>query len=183
MFARLCAFLTVLLLSACASYPPLPGDAFTEAVPAPDNAARIYVYRPSYLQLMYAKTGIFVDDEPRAVLTNDSYREFTLAPGRHQFMARLVNEKLADEHEFLREPIAFEYDVEAGQTYYLAWRPVNRTIGDGYYLAGVMLDPSLAVSNHAGAGNVSIRTGATLGVVAGDTGLAEIAKTGISRAQ
>ncbi|MDO6462286.1 DUF2846 domain-containing protein [Granulosicoccaceae sp. 1_MG-2023] len=182
MLARFCVLVCLLTLTtACASFPPLPGESFTEPKAAPDGMARIYVYRPGYLQLIYAETGIYVDDELRLILTNDSYGTFTLTPGTHRFMARLTTEKLADEHEALHEPIAFDYEVAAGQTYYLAWRPVNRTIGDGYYLAGAIHDESAAVANNAGASEASIRTGATLGVVGHDNALKEITETGRSR--
>lgn len=183
MFARLCLLVLVLSLTACANYPPFPGEAFSGVKPAEDGLARVYVYRPSYLQLMYAETGIFVDNQARATLTNDSYRAFSVAPGKHLFMAKIITEKLAEEHTFLRQEIAFEYTVEPGETVFLAWRPINRRIGDGYYEEGVMLDPANASANHSGAANAAIRTGATLGVVSEETALPELAKTGLSRAE
>ena len=106
-----------LLLSGCASVDL--GDKFQSLTSTPKDKATLYIYRPKTYFNWAGWPNIYIDNQQKAPLANNSYFISYVMPGEHKIKA----EGSTWGTNWYPGPMERKFNFSAGSSYYLRVRP------------------------------------------------------------
>ena len=109
----------VLVVTGCATAPK--GNLYVAPNEISKDKATITFYRPSTFSLSARDVNIFLNDEPILLLSNGSYAQHEVSAGIYRFGAKIKPYGFGGEVGVSKEYFEFEYELRAGENYYVGW--------------------------------------------------------------
>lgn len=114
------AIICMLVLLGCSATGPI----YTRPTSVSESNALLLLYRPAQMKGMVISPPVYIDDQEMFEIANGSYAELSLIPGKHVIETRKVGRLFSADAKGIAE-----ITVEAGQTYYVRWSPVQSDFG------------------------------------------------------
>ena len=171
---RIILLLMISMVVGCTSI-PRSGSIFSAEVDAIEDKAIVHFYRPSTFFMSVVEVNVFINEKPELVLSSGTYSTKYLDPGKYHFKAKEKPNRYGRYSAVLGDSIyEFEYELEAGKTYYAVWYPSVAVLSGKYeenFIISNLKNPYSPIEG------VLTDIQAEFGVVSSEFGVSEISKT------